>query len=105
VVGRKTASHALFLNYFLDCLPAAVVRRSGERIAQLCAQTRLARSVDLASRTALNFEDIREQANAADPARKAELIDLFDLFVLEYEFRDVDADQSGGSSAALRRKP
>ena len=41
----------MFLNYLLDCLPAAVLDLSDDKVEQLCVRTCVARNVKLADYT------------------------------------------------------
>ena len=47
---------AVFLNYLLDCLPAAVLELDGDAVRQLCVRTCVARNVRLADYTDLTAE-------------------------------------------------
>ncbi len=81
---------AVFLNYLLDALPAAVLRIKDGATSELCVRTCLARGVDLARHTGLNVEQLATRAASADPSERATLARLFGIFVSEYEFRAVD---------------
>ncbi len=53
---------AVFLNYLLDCLPAAVLELDGQQVRQLCVRTCVARNVRLSDYTDLTPEQLRERA-------------------------------------------
>jgi tetratricopeptide (TPR) repeat protein len=53
---------AVFLNYLLDCLPAAVLELDGDAVRQLCVRTCVARNVRLADYTDLTAEQLRQRA-------------------------------------------
>lgn len=80
----------VFLNYLLDCLPAAVLDFREEQVKELCVRTCLARGVNLADHTGLTVEDLAARAASDDPAAREELLELADLFTAEYEFRVID---------------
>src|SRR5262249_20670965 len=52
----KKPFRAVFLNYLLDCLPAAVLQLDGDQAKQLCVRTCLARNVKLADFTDMNLQ-------------------------------------------------
>jgi tetratricopeptide (TPR) repeat protein len=81
---------AVFLNYLLDCLPATVLRASGEQICQLCVRTCLARGVSPAEHPSLDVEELRRQARSADPEERRHLLEAFPLLMAEYDYRPVD---------------
>ncbi len=56
---------AVFLNYLLDCLPAAVLHFDGDAVRQLCVRTCVARKVRLADYTDLTADQLRQRANRA----------------------------------------
>ena len=45
--GKPLALRAVFLNYLLDCLPAAVLQLEDDAVRQLCVRTCVARNVNL----------------------------------------------------------
>jgi tetratricopeptide (TPR) repeat protein len=83
------AVRAVFLNYVLDSLPATVLKLDGEEISQLCLRTYLARGVDIRDHTALSAEDLVRCAVSSDPEEKQQLIDLYHLFSLDFDYRPV----------------
>jgi tetratricopeptide (TPR) repeat protein len=87
-VGRPF--RAVFLNYLLDCLPAAVLEIDGEQIHQLHVRTCVARNVDLAAFSDMTLEQLQERAKASDPKSKQELLEVYGLFASEYDYRPVD---------------
>ena len=61
---RAQPLRAVFLNYLLDCLPAAVLELDGEAVRQLCVRTCVARNVRLADYTDLTAEQLRQRGGA-----------------------------------------
>lgn len=86
------AVRAVFLNYVLDSLPAAVLKLDGEAISQLCLRTYLARGVDIRDHTTFSAEDLVRFAVSPDPEEKQLLIDLYHLFSLDFDYRPADPD-------------
>jgi hypothetical protein len=58
---------AVFLNYLLDCLPAAVLRFQGDRVEQLCARTCLARSANPQDLAPFRLDELARLADSPDP--------------------------------------
>jgi tetratricopeptide (TPR) repeat protein len=106
--GKKAGPfRAVFLNYLLDCLPAAVLelrsvdtpeslkltneyeqlKARREEIGQLYVRTCLARNVNLADFTDMTAEQLRERAKSSDPRAQQELLEVYGLFASEYEYR------------------
>jgi tetratricopeptide (TPR) repeat protein len=86
----KRKLRAVFLNYLLDCLPAAVLEFEGESVRQLCVRTCVARNVNLADYTDLTAEQLRERAKSNDSRARDELLEVYGLFASEYDYRPVD---------------
>src|SRR5207244_699310 len=84
---------AVFLNYLLDCLPAAVLEITDAEIKQVCVRTCLARNVKLDDFTELSAEALAERAQSADPAARQDLLEVYGLFASEYDYRPVDVDK------------
>jgi tetratricopeptide (TPR) repeat protein len=82
---------AVFLNYLLDCLPAAVLDLNADQVKQLCVRTCLARGVNLANSTDLKLEQLRQRAASKEVAARRELLEVYGLFASEYDYRPVDA--------------
>jgi tetratricopeptide (TPR) repeat protein len=85
-----TPFRAVFLNYLLDCLPAAVLRIEGDNAWQLCVRTCLARGTELKEHTSLTLEELTRLANSADPRERGELLAVFDLLASEYAYQPID---------------
>jgi tetratricopeptide (TPR) repeat protein len=81
---------AVFLNYLLDCLPAAVLEFAGDEIKQLCVRTCVARNVKLEDFTELSAKALAERAKTGDAAAKRDLLEVYGLFASEYDYRPVD---------------
>jgi tetratricopeptide (TPR) repeat protein len=81
---------AVFLNYLLDCLPAAVVQISGTSIRQLYVKTYLGRDVRLRDFTDLAVEELVALAGAPDTDGLERLAPLYGLFASEYSYREID---------------
>jgi tetratricopeptide (TPR) repeat protein len=81
---------AVFLNYVLDCLPAAVLEIDAQDVRQLCIRSYLARGLELSDFTPLSLSDVVRLANANDPGAHRELMPLYGLFASEYDYLEVD---------------
>jgi tetratricopeptide (TPR) repeat protein len=82
---------AVFLNYLLDCLPAAVLDLSSpDEVKQLCVRTCMARNVKLEDYTDLTAEQLAQRAKKNDAASQRELLEVYGLFASEYDYRPVD---------------
>jgi len=88
VLSENGFARAIFANYILDCLPAAVleVEHDGQ-VKQLYVATYLARGVKLDEHTDLTAEEIAVCASSDNVEERRRLIDLYPLFALEYEYR------------------
>lgn len=80
---------AIFANYVLDVLPAAVLKIERDDVRQLVVRTCLARGVNLSEYTKLTADDLARLASSPDPADKQRLLELSDLLASEYDFRTV----------------
>jgi tetratricopeptide (TPR) repeat protein len=83
---------AVFLNYLLDCLPAAVLELEGEKVKQLCVRTCVARNIKLEQHTDMTVDALKERAKSDDPLAKQELLEVYGLFASEYDYRPVDVN-------------
>jgi tetratricopeptide (TPR) repeat protein len=81
---------AVFLNYLLDCLPAAVLQIDGDQTKQLCVRTCVARNVKLADYTDMTAKQLQERAKSNDPRAKQELLEVYGLFASEYDYRPME---------------
>jgi tetratricopeptide (TPR) repeat protein len=81
---------AVFLNYLLDCLPAAAFRVEGEEVRQLCVRTCLARGAEVSEYGGTSIEELARLATSTDPADRQELLRVFDLLGTEYDYRAAD---------------
>jgi hypothetical protein len=80
----------VFLNYLLDCLPAAVLRFEGDRAEQLCVRTCLARSTTPRDLAPHRLDELVQMAESNDPRDRRELLEVYPLLAWEYAFRPVD---------------
>jgi len=85
--GNMRRFHAVFLNYLLDCLPAAVLDLGEEEVKQLCVRTCVARRVNLADFTDMSLGMLQERAKSSDPRVRQELLECYGVFASEYEYR------------------
>lgn len=88
--SSATPLRAVFLNYLLDCLPAAVLELDKDEVKQLHVRTCVARIVNLEHHTDMRLEQLRERAKSSDPEAKRELLEVYGLFASEYDYRPVD---------------
>jgi tetratricopeptide (TPR) repeat protein len=78
---------AVFANYVLDVLPAAIVRAGANGPEQLCVRTHLTQHQALLPQyTALGLAEVRALAASEDPAERARLIPLLTLLEFETAF-------------------
>lgn len=88
-LSERDNFRAVFLNYVLDSLPAALLKVDGSSVDQLYLRTYLARCTNLQEHTKLSIAEILQCVSSPDRKAKRELIDLFHLFSLDGEFRPV----------------
>lgn len=84
---------AVFLNYLLDCLPAAVIQLDGDDVKELHVRTCVARNVKLEDFTDMSVEQIKERAKSKDENVRRELLEVYGLFASEYDYRPVDVKE------------
>ena len=99
--GKPIALRAVFLNYLLDCLPAAVLNLEKDAVQQLCVRTCVARNVNLADHTDLTLSMLQERAKSSTPEANRELLEVYGLFASEYDYRPVDATTLPNGEFAL----
>ena len=80
---------AVFLNYLLDCLPAADLKIRDGEVFQLCVRTCLARNLPLGEYTRLTREDLARKGRSQSAADHRDLLQLYGLFASEYEYRAI----------------
>jgi len=79
---------AVFANYALDVLPAAIIRTGLEGLEQLCVRTRLTSDGGLLSRySPLSLDEILAVANAGSSADRGGLLPLLPLLEFETAYR------------------
>jgi tetratricopeptide (TPR) repeat protein len=91
--SQQKRLRAVFLNYLLDCLPAAVLELggdSGQGDKQLCVRTCVARNIKLEDHTDLTTEQLIQRAKQNDDDAQRELLEVYGLFASEYDYRPVD---------------
>ncbi len=93
---------AIFLNYLLDCLPAAVLKIKGEKVQQLHVRTCLARGANLTEYTDLTTDELAAYANSPHPKDQGKLLKVFGLLASEYDYRPVDQAKVPYSASALK---
>lgn len=93
-LGRTSKPlRAVFLNYLLDCLPAAILEKNGDQLKQLCVRTCIARSIKLAEHTDMSLASLRERAKSNDPLGREELMEIYGMFASEYDYRPTSPKQ------------
>jgi tetratricopeptide (TPR) repeat protein len=80
----------VFLNYLLDCLPAAVLEFDGDRSRQLCVRTCVARNLRLEDYTDLTAQQLAERAKKGGAEAERDLLEVYGLFASEYDYRPVE---------------
>jgi hypothetical protein len=90
---KERPFRAVFLNYLLDCLPAAVLQFDGDQIKELHVRTCVARNVKLEDFTDMTVDQLKERAKSNDPRAKQELLEVYGLFASEYDHRPVDVSR------------
>jgi tetratricopeptide (TPR) repeat protein len=85
-----TPLRAVFLNYLLDCLPAAVLQIDGDNVRELCVRTCISRNVKLQEYTPLSLAGIRDRVKRNDERSRKELLEVYGLFASEYDFQTCD---------------
>jgi tetratricopeptide (TPR) repeat protein len=81
---------AVFLNYLLDCLPAASLEIADGQARQVCVRTCVARNVRLQDYTDLTAKQLAERAKKGGPEAERDLLEVYGLFASEYDYRAVD---------------
>lgn len=81
---------AVFLNYLLDCLPAAVLDVRSDEVKQLCVRTCVACTTRLAEHTDMPLQQLQERARSTDARVRQEQLEVYGLFALEYDYRPVE---------------
>jgi tetratricopeptide (TPR) repeat protein len=88
---------AVFLNYLLDCLPAAHLKiqqaadgAASAEVLRLCVRTCLARHLPLGEFTRLTAEELSQRARSGSAADRRALMELYGLFASEYDYRSLD---------------
>ncbi len=90
--GQARPFRAVFLNYLLDCLPAAVLQVGAAEVMQLCVRTCLARDTPLHEHTSANAEDLARFASSSDPRERQRLMPVVSLLASEYDYLPVQED-------------
>ena len=84
---------AVFLNYLLDSLPAAILEGNGQEVRQLYVRTCLARGIALNEYTELRPDELARLAKSSEPSDKRELMELYGLFTSEYDYQPVNTGE------------
>ena len=101
---RRAPFRAVFLNYLLDCLPAAVLQFDGDKVKELHVRTCVARTVKLSDYTDLTVEQLRKRVAAGDPQSMQDVLEVYGLFASEYDYRPVDIQTLPYADFAVGRK-
>ncbi|MCI0595681.1 MAG: hypothetical protein L0Z48_03955 [candidate division Zixibacteria bacterium] len=102
---RHEPFRAIFFNYLLDNLPAAVLKVEQKAISQLCIETALAEGVDLQKHTRLDAAELARLAASSDFSEKSEMLELYPLFALRGEYRPAKAGDLPYVSFAVSQAP
>lgn len=81
---------AMFLNYLLDCLPAAVLEVNGSDVRQLCVRTCLARGIEFGAQYGFNLDDLERLVASTDRNKAQRIGQYLSVLASEYDFRPVD---------------
>jgi tetratricopeptide (TPR) repeat protein len=99
---KERPFRAVFLNYLLDCLPAAVLEFDGDQVKELQVRTCVARNVRLEDFTDMTIEQLKERGKSNEPRAKQELLEVYGLFASEYDYRPVDPSKIPFSEFGIR---
>ncbi|HVC95269.1 MAG TPA: hypothetical protein VND64_16355 [Pirellulales bacterium] len=77
---------AVFLNYVLDSLPAAMLEFDGDVVKELRVRTCLARNFNARNGLGLTPEAIAQRAATRAPDARRTLIDFYPYFTLDYDY-------------------
>jgi tetratricopeptide (TPR) repeat protein len=103
LLGREPRPfRAVFLNYLLDCLPAAVLDLGGAAPRQLAVRTRLSRGVELRHHTSASAGELAQWAASANLAQRRRLLDLYTLLAVDYGYLPVELDRVPHGDFAAR---
>jgi tetratricopeptide (TPR) repeat protein len=93
-ITALTPLQAVFTNYVLDVMPAAIVRMGTTGPEQLCIRTLLTDNEALMSRYAgLTVPEVQRIAKSEDPAERAKLLPMLSVLEFEAQFSPVGEDQ------------
>ncbi|MFW6161642.1 MAG: SAM-dependent methyltransferase [Planctomycetota bacterium] len=85
--------YAVFANYVLDLLPAAVLYADASGLRELCVGTGLAQDCDLADHTDMSLDELLHRARSDSAADRAALAEVQDLLVPSFCFRPTAAER------------
>jgi tetratricopeptide (TPR) repeat protein len=89
--GIPSGLRAIFANYVLDSLPAAVLRKGTQGPEEQYIRTHLADSDQVLQYTTKSIEEIRQLAASPSPEDRAQLLPLVSVLEFESEFRPVNS--------------
>jgi tetratricopeptide (TPR) repeat protein len=89
--GIPSGLRAIFANYVLDSLPAAVLRRGAQGPEEQYVRTHLADSDQVLQYTTKSIDEIRRLAASPSPEDRAQLLPLLSALEFESEFRQVNS--------------
>lgn len=98
---------AVFCNYLLDVLPAAIVRRRADgQVEQLCVRTHLAREpAPGRPRPALSFEEMKAVIASGEADQLARLFPDMTFFEYEVDYRTDGVEVLTGAAEAVAAVP
>jgi len=85
--------NAVFANYLLDCLPAAILSFDGPECSQLNVRTSMRMGSADEDSIRSRIAEVRRQPHTDDPSWQRAILDLYELLSLECRFDRVDASQ------------
>jgi SAM-dependent methyltransferase len=92
---------AIFANYILDSLPAAIVRHGENGPEQLCIRTNLDAGAFHLAHPAQRAEELAAFAASADMESRARLLPYLELFTIDAKYQSQDADRLPFQANAL----
>lgn len=85
-IPQQSFFRAIFLNYLLDCLPAAHLLIAPDGVRELFVRTCLARHIDMKRQLGPDLAQIARKASSVNANERRELADLYEMFHAEYDY-------------------